>query len=84
MAPADLPVPLLDGAFGKLVLGQAHDLVRYSAGRLHLHEVDTTGLFDALASSPVQLSTMGRGLDEDEASFLAAAAAGRFAATLLR
>jgi len=27
---------------------------------------------------------MGRGLDEDEASFLAAAAAGRFAATLLR
>ena len=84
MVPADLPVPLLGGAFGKLVLQQAHDLVRESAGRLHLHEVDTTGLFDALASSPVRLSTMGRGLDEDEASFLAAAAAGRFAATLLR
>jgi len=84
MAPADLPVPLLGGAFGKLVLRQARDLVRDSGGRLHLHEVDTTGLFDALASSPVRLSTMGRGLDADEASFLAAAAAGRFAATLLR
>ena len=84
MVPADLPVPLLGGAFGQLVLRQARDLVRDSAGRLHLHEVDTTGLFDALASSPVRLSTMGRGLDEDEASFLAAAAAGRFAATLLR
>ncbi|NMM32696.1 MAG: DUF3866 family protein [Phycicoccus sp.] len=84
MAPADLPVPLLGGAFGKLVLRQALDLVRDSAGRLRLHEVDTTGLFDALALSPVRLSTMGRGLDEDEASFLAAAAAGRFAATLLR
>ena len=83
MAPADLPVPLLGGAFGRLVLQQARDLVRESAGRLHLHEVDTTGLFDALASSPVRLSTMGRGLDEDEAAFLAAATAGRFAATLL-
>jgi len=31
----------------------------------------------------VHLSTMGRGLDLDQASFLAAAAAGRFTATLL-
>ena len=31
----------------------------------------------------VRLSTMGRGLDEDEAAFLAAAAAGRHAADLL-
>jgi hypothetical protein len=45
--------------------------------------VDTSGLLDALASSPVRLSTMGRGLDQDAAPFLAAAAAGRFTATLL-
>jgi hypothetical protein len=83
MAPADLPVPLLGGVFGDQVLQQARDLVRDSAGRLQLCEVDTSGLLDALASSPVRLSTMGRGLDQDAAPFLAAAAAGRFTATLL-
>ena len=36
------------------------------------------------AACPVTLSTMGRGLDEDLAYFLAAAAAGRHAATLAR
>jgi Protein of unknown function (DUF3866) len=84
MAPAVLPVPLLGGAFGARVLEQARDLVRDSDSRLRLHEVDVSGLVDALASSPVRLSTMGRGLDQDEASFVTAAAAGRFAATLLR
>ncbi|MGY1857323.1 DUF3866 family protein [Modestobacter sp. SYSU DS0290] len=44
--------------------------------------VDTEGLDDALAGSPVQMSTMGRGVAEDRAYFLAAAAAGRFAAQL--
>jgi len=83
MAAADLPVPLLPGAFGERVLDQARELVRDSGGRLRLHEVDTSGLVDALALSPVPLSTMGRGLDQDEAAFVAAAAAGRFAATLL-
>jgi hypothetical protein len=83
MAPADLAVPLLGGDFGDSVLEQAKGLVRDSAGRLRLREVDVTGLVDALASSPVQLSTMGRGLDQDEASFVTAAAAGRFTATLL-
>lgn len=83
MAAADLPVPLLGGEFGDRVLKQARDLVRDSADRLQLHEVDVSGLVDALASSPVPLSTMGRGLDQDEASFVTAAAAGRFAATLL-
>jgi len=42
--------------------------------------VDTVGLDDALKLSPVPLSTMGRGLEEDRAYFLAAAAAGRYAA----
>src|SRR4051795_1640165 len=42
--------------------------------------VDTDGLDDALRLSPVPLSTMGRGLEEERAYFLAAAAAGRYAA----
>jgi hypothetical protein len=83
LAPADLPCPLLGGEFGEHVLEQARRLAADSAGRLTLREVDTSGLADALLSSPVRLSTMGRGLDEDRASFVTAAAAGRFAATLL-
>ncbi|WP_349827796.1 DUF3866 family protein [Brevibacterium litoralis] len=46
-------------------------------------DVSTVGLFEALTSSPVRLSTMGRGLTEDTPAFLAAAAAGPHAATLL-
>jgi hypothetical protein len=84
MAPADLPVPLLGGEFGEHVMKQARRLAAESAGRLTLREVDTSGLADALLSSPVRLSTMGRSLDQDRASFVTAAAAGRFAATLLR
>ncbi len=42
--------------------------------------VDTEGLDKALSLSPVPLSTMGRGYDEERAYFLAAAAAGRYAA----
>jgi len=42
------------------------------------------GLMEPLAGCPVRLSTMGRGLAEDGAYFLAAAAAGRHAARLLR
>ncbi|HET7763445.1 MAG TPA: DUF3866 family protein, partial [Phycicoccus sp.] len=38
------------------------------------------GLLEALRRSPVPLSTMGRGLDDDPAPFLAAAAAGAHAA----
>jgi len=83
MAPADLPVPLLGGEFGHRVLEQARRLAADSAGRLQLREVDVSGLVEVLASSPVRLSTMGRSLDEDTASFVTAAAAGRFTATLL-
>ena len=42
--------------------------------------VDTDGLDDALQLSPVPLTTMGRGYPEERAYFLAAAAAGRYAA----
>ena len=45
--------------------------------------VDTDGLDDALAASPATLSTMGRRLDAERAYFLAAAAAGRYAARLV-
>lgn len=56
-----------------------------SRGVHHLvEEVELTGLRDALALSPVALSTMGRGIEEDAPAFLAAAAAGRCAASLLR
>ena len=82
MAPADLPVPLLGGELGDRVLEQAEGLVRDSGGRLRLREVEVSGLVDALAASPVRLSTMGRDLGQDEASFVTAAAAGRFTATL--
>jgi Protein of unknown function (DUF3866) len=46
---------------------------------VHVH---SDGLEEALAAVPVRLSTMGRGLAEDTAYFLAAAAAGRRAAQL--
>ncbi|MGO1289802.1 MAG: DUF3866 family protein, partial [Brevibacterium linens] len=55
--------------------------------RLEMHDlvdVDLMGLWDALRASPVRLSTMGRKLPADAASFLAAAAAGRCAAGLVR
>jgi hypothetical protein len=83
MAPADLPVPLLGGEFGERVLEQARLLGSDSRGRLRLREIDVWGLADALAACPVRLSTMGRSLDQDQACFVTAAAAGRFAATLL-
>src|SRR5262245_1800586 len=79
MASADVAVPLLPGDFGARVREQAAAL----APKHRLVEVETDGLLDALRESPVRLSTMGRGLDEDPAGFLAAAAAGRHAARLL-
>jgi hypothetical protein len=48
-----------------------------------VREIDCAGLDEALATSPVALSTMGRGPDSDRANFLAAAVAGRLAASLL-
>jgi hypothetical protein len=84
LAPADVPVPLLPGAFGARVSAQAARLVGDSGGRLRRYDVAVDGLEEALSSSPVRLSTMGRGMDQDAASFLAAAAAGRHAASLLR
>jgi hypothetical protein len=80
LARADVVVPELDGEFGAAVYAQAEQL----APRHRLVRVGTDGLMDALRACPVRLATMGRGLDEDRAYFLAAAAAGRHAARLLR
>lgn len=79
LAAADVVVPSLPGAFGARVREQAAPLAR----RHRLAEVATEGLEEALRASPVGLSTMGRGLEEDPACFVAAAAAGRHAASLL-
>jgi hypothetical protein len=82
LAPADVPVPGLDDGFWSGVRAQAAELCA-PTGRHRLIDVPADDLREALETSPVRLSTMGRGLDDDEAAFLAAAAAGRHAATLL-
>ena len=79
LAQADVVVPELGGEFGAQVSAQAEPLSRHH----RLVRVPVDGLEDALRASPVPLSTMGRGLAEDRAYFLAAAAAGRHAASLL-
>jgi len=79
LASADVVVPALDGDLGAQVAAQAQQLAR----RHRLVSVPTGGLLDALAACPVPLRTMGRGLNEDGAYFLAAAAAGRHGAALL-
>lgn len=97
LSPADVVVPrlspdlatselLADAAaltdLGARVRTQAQDLVG-PRGRHRLVEVDAdAGLLDALAGSPVRLSTMGRGLAADPGAFLAAAVAGVHAAEL--
>ena len=82
LAPAEVVVPVYAGDLAELnalVSDQAAEL----ASRHRLVEVAVHGLYEALRTSPVPLSTMGRGLAEDPAAFLAAAAAGRHTATLL-
>ncbi|GGL17319.1 hypothetical protein GCM10014719_19310 [Planomonospora parontospora subsp. antibiotica] len=79
LAPARVAVPELPGDFGARVAEQARPL----GERHELVPVPVDGLHDALKASPVRLSTMGRGLEEDLSYFLASAAAGRLAASLL-
>jgi hypothetical protein len=79
-------------AYGRVALARADVVVPSSFAdvvdaepfaRHNVVTVDDTGLLEALRSSPAELSTMGRGLDDDPVAFLAAAAAGRHAAALL-
>jgi hypothetical protein len=83
LAPADLVLPLLAGSLGSGLRKAVDRLAGSSAAGHRVVSIPTAGLEEALAASPVPLSTMGRGLSEDRAAFLAAAAAGRHAATLL-
>jgi hypothetical protein len=79
LARADVVLPDLPGEFGARITAAAQPL----AARHTLVRVSVAGLAGVLRACPVPLSTMGRGLDEDLAYFLAAAAAGRHAAALL-
>jgi Protein of unknown function (DUF3866) len=82
LARADVVVPALDGAlgdFGVQLAAQAAPL----AARHHVVTVPVDGLEAALRACPAALSSMGRGLDDDLAYFLTAAAAGRHAGRLL-
>jgi hypothetical protein len=78
LARADVVLPDLAGDFGTQITAAAAPL----AARHNLVRVSVAGLADVLRACPVPLSTMGRGLDQDPAYFLAAAAAGRHAAVL--
>jgi hypothetical protein len=80
LARADVVVPGLPGELGTQVAAEAAAL----ADRHAVIGVAVDGLEAALRACPVRLSSMGRGLDEDLAYFLAAAAAGRHAGRLLR
>jgi hypothetical protein len=76
---ADVVIPALPEPQATRVAADAAPL----AARHRLVTVPADGLEEALRATPVSLSTMGRSLDEDLAYFLAAAAAGRHAASLL-
>jgi len=79
LAAADLVVPAdLDADLATAVIGALAPLRL----RHRIVTVPTDGLDDALRASAAPLSTMGRGLDDDYPYFLAAAAAGRYAAML--
>jgi hypothetical protein len=73
-------IPVLSEPQATRVASQAAPL----ASRHNLVTVPVDGLYEALRAVPVPLSTMGRSLDEDLEYFLAAAAAGRHAASLPR
>ncbi len=73
IVPAGLPADLAAAVHAQLApLAERHRIV----------EVDSAGLDAALRASPVRLATMGRRLDEDYWYFLAAAAAGKHAASI--
>lgn len=80
LAGADLVVPAgLDPELAAKVTAALAEL----GDRHRVVTVSVDGLDQALRALPVRLSTMGRGFDADRAYFLAAAAAGRHAASAL-
>ncbi|HET9516576.1 MAG TPA: DUF3866 family protein [Actinoplanes sp.] len=79
LTSADLPVP---EGLSEALTATVDAALAPLAARHRIVRVPIDGLDAALRASPVTLSTMGRGLDADYAYFLAAAAAGRHAATM--
>lgn len=73
---------VVDAELASEIARQAGELGSARAGH-RIVEVPVDGLLAALRTCPVRLSTMGRSLDQDPAAFLAAAAAGRWAAQLV-
>ena len=82
LARADVVIPALDGALGDFGVQLAVQAAPLGA-RHRIVTVPVDGLETALRASPAILSSMGRGLDDDLAYFLTAAAAGRHAGRLL-
>jgi Protein of unknown function (DUF3866) len=82
---AEIAVPDLagDGSPAMVELASAVSAGVQQLSQHRLVTVDLIGLRTVLATSPIRLSSMGRGLDDDPAYFLAAAAAGRHAASIL-
>ena len=77
---ADLVVP---DPLDPPIAADVEEALTELATRHRIVRVPVDGLERALRAAPVPLSTMGRSLDDDHAYFLACAAAGRHAATLL-
>jgi hypothetical protein len=86
LCSADIAIPDLTDDESPAIAELAEAIsagVQLLASRHRLIMVNLSGLRTVLAASPIWLSSMGRGLGDDPAYFLAAAAAGRHAATLL-
>jgi len=88
LAASEIVVPDLDEAIvganlAALVVAQSASLGAPVTPHTLVREVAGGELMAALETSPVGLSTMGRGLTADPAAFLASAAAGRYAAGML-
>jgi hypothetical protein len=79
LARADVVIPALPEPQAARVAADIAPL----AARHRLITVACEGLEEALRATPVGLATMGRSLDEDLEYFLAAAAAGKHAASLV-
>ncbi len=85
LAPATIPVTEVgDADLDDLIRAQLADLVGRARAPLTIAEIPPEGLRATLEHTPVPLRTMGRGLADDPAGFLMAAAAGRWAAATAR
>lgn len=86
--PCAVPVPDFADELSEALPTEFHEtLLRQLDGFTGLQNLDfasvaTAGLPDALRQSPVAMRTMGRGLDDDSSSFVAAGAAGIYAGQL--